>query len=278
MRYQLLRDFYLVFVSDIWESSTTKSGLITTNTALTAKQNAVEEVEDRGEFKRRYGYVIEVPVSFSDTALRMIDPGAPAPRRYISHDWIQMMANSGQRGYRPHENPSRLYYPSTFEEYETVKISDVAKRVDVNVNDLVYFEHTSTDMERYMGEYEYRGLKGYMFSIQANEILCVAKKSPIFINHVHYAKEKIFPQGGWVFVKLNMESWEEITLPGTKIVVKMAPEAKPLQGKIIAAQREDLTPGLDILFERDADAPITIDGEDMTCMSEDDVLAIIKPK
>ncbi len=278
MKFRHTRDFYLVWVSEIWENRQTKSGLLTTNAAYHAKNNVVDEIEDRGEFKRRYGYVLEVPASFSDNEVKLIDPGSPAPRRYISHDWLQSMANSGYRGYRPQDNPARLYYPSTFERYETVKMIDIAARVDVKVGDLIYFEHTATDVERYMGAYEHKGVKGHLFSIQVNEILCMAKKSAVFINHEHYAKEKIYPQGGWVFVKLNMESWEDITLPGTKIVVKVAPEALPLQGKIIAAQRADLKPGLDILFEREADAPITVDGEDMTCMHEDDVLAIIKPK
>lgn len=273
MTYQLTRDFYLVFVDDIWESRRTTSGLITSNTAI---HSSTEEVEDRGEFKRRYGIVLQLPATFSDDDLEMIDPGLPTPRKYVSHDWIQMMKNAGYRGYRDHENPAGKYYPSTWEGYDTVKISDRAKRVNVSVGDKIYFEHTSTDMERYMGPYTHNGLKGHMFAIQVNEILCSVKKSPIFLNHQHYVKEKITPQGGWVFVELDMESWESITTPNG-VIIKMAPEALPLQGNVLHAQNAGLV-GKTVLFTRDADAPVTVDGVEMTSMQEDEILAIIKPK
>lgn len=277
MKCSLVRDFFLVFVDDLWESHTTKAGLISSNTGWISGQNSSEETEDRGEHKRRYGIIVEVPCSYSDTALEMIDPGLPQPRKYVSHDWIQQMQNAGHRGYREHENPAGRYYPSTFEEYETVKMSDIGKRVDAKQGDKVYFEPRATDMERYMGAYNHNGLEGHLFSVQVNEILCVAKKSPILINHEHYVKEKIYPQGGWVFVEISMEDWKDITTPAG-VIIKVAPEALPLQGKILAAQREDLKPGLNVLFERDADAPITVDGVEMTCMQESDILAIIKPK
>lgn len=270
-RYQMLRDFYLVWVDQIWESKETKSGLITSNTNFIAKQNASEEVEDRGEFKRRYGYVMEVPASFSDNDVEMIDPGLPTPRRYVGHDWLQMMRIAGYRGYREHETPFTKYYPSTFERYETIKMSDIGKMVDAKVGDLVYFDHKSTDVERYMGPFK----EGHLFSIQVNEIMCVVKESAIFAGYNKYKERRIFPQGGWVFVKLNMESWEDITLPGTDIVIKCAPEALPLQGKVVAAQNKKLE-GKNVLFERDADAPITIGEQELTVMPESDILATIK--
>lgn len=273
MKFQLTRDFYLVFLDEVWESHVTPSGVISSNTSI---QNTNEELEDRGEFKRRYGIVLQLPASFSDTPLEMIDPGLPPPRKYVGHEWIQMMHLAGYRGYRDHEQPEKYYYPSAMEEYETVKMSDYGKKMNVQVGDKVYFEHTSTDMERYMGAYTHNGLKGHMFSIQVNEILCVAKKSPVFINHEHYVREKIYPQGGWIFVELNMESWQSITTPNG-VIVKMAPEALPLQGKVLHAQNSKLV-GKDVIFNQDADAPVTIDGVEMTSMQEGEILATIKAK
>lgn len=264
MRFQLTHDFYLVKLDEIWESRKTKSGIVTSNTAI---QNNNEELEDRGEFKRRYGIVVECPLSLSDNELELIDPGLPQPRRYVGHEWIQRNNLMGQRGYRDHENPRKKYYPSTFEKYETTKFSDL--KIDVKVGDKIYFDHKATDVERYMGKHE----GGHLFSIQANEILCKVKKSPVFLNHERYVHE-IFPQGGWVFVQINFESWTDITTP-SGVIMKVAPEAVPLQGRVVAAQKKELE-GKNVLFERDADAPITIDQRELTCMPESDILATLK--
>lgn len=267
MRYQLLRDYYLVQLDEIWESSKTKSGIITSNTAI---QNNVEEVDERGVFKRRYGTVIEVPASLSDNELDLIDPGSPQPRRFVGHEWIQHQNRLGQRGYRDHENPAKRYYPSTFEAYETTKFSDLAGLLDVKVGDRVYFDHKATDVERYMGRHG----SGHLFSVGAHEILCRTKKSPVFRNHERYVRTEIFPQGGWVFVQINFETWADITTP-SGVIMKVAPEALPLQGRVIAAQKKELE-GKNVLFERDADAPITIDTMELTCMQQSDILATLK--
>lgn len=265
--YQFLRDFYLVWVDSIWESGKTKSGLITSNTAI---QNNVEELEDRGSYKRRYGKILEVPASFSDNPVEEIDPGLPKPKAFIGHDWIEHQSQIGHRGYRLRENPQSKYYPSTFESIESIKFKDIKRLLSVKVGDTVYFEHFSTDVERYMGPYD----GGHLFSVQANEILCVLGERKIFESHSKYKRKEIHPQGGWVFVRINMETWEDITLP-SGIIMKVAPEALPLQGRIVASQRADQI-GKDVLFERDADAPITVDSKELTCMRQSDILAILR--
>lgn len=274
-KYQLVRDFYLVWVDRIWEDRKTKSGIITSALAVSNNSvkdhNALEELEDRGEYKRRFGRVIEVPASFSDADVDMIDPGLPQPRRYVSHDWIQGMKLAGWRGYRDHENPLDKYYPSTFERYEVITTSDIAKCVDVKVGDKIYFEHTCTDKERYMGRFD----GGHVFSVRVNEVLCAIREVSIFQGSPKYKRDRIFPQGGWVFVKLNMEDWKDITTPGG-IIVKCAPEALPLKGTVVAAQKKELE-GKSILFEADSDAPVIVEGRDLTCMRESEILATIKP-
>lgn len=267
MSYQLYRDFYLVTVDSIWEKTATKSGIITSHIPHIDQE---EEVVERGEYKRRYGRVLELPLSFSDNDFETIAPSNPAPRAYVGHDWIAWNHRRGQRGYRDHEDPRSKYYPSTFERYESTKFSSFNGIVDIKQNDLVYFDHQATDMDRYMGKYGDQ----HMFSIRVDEILAVFKKGPVFINHEHYVKSHIYPQGHWVFVEINMESWADITLP-SGIIMKVAPQALPLQGKVIAARRKELI-GKNILFERDADAPITIDDKDLTCMPESDILATLK--
>jgi co-chaperonin GroES (HSP10) len=267
---QLLNDFYLVLVDQVYESSTTKSGIITSNTAIIN-----HEQEDRGEFKRRYGRVLEVPMCFSDTVVEAVDPGNPPPRTYVGHEHIKRMRDAGYRaGTRQYDH--RVYYPGTFEKYDVVTCKDIAKRVDVNKGDIVYFREISTDVERHMGPYQ----GGQMFAVRVDEIHAVVKEAAVFEGYNAYKKRKIFPQGGWVFVQLNMETWEDITIPipgqAQGIIAKVAPEALPLQGKVLHAQRKQLE-GKNVIFHRDADAPITVDGKEMTVMVEDDILAIIKP-
>lgn len=267
MTYQLLVDYYLILVDSIWESTKTKSGIITSNTAI---HSSNEETTESGEHKRRYGRIIQCPVSFSDAQVDMIDPGLPQSRTYIGHEWLQFQNRRGQRGYRDHENPRKKYYPSTFEKYDVITCEDYAKHVNVKNGDLIYFDPKATDMERYLGPFNGQ----HMFSVRVDEILCVVKKSPVFVNHERYVRSTILPQGRWVFVELNFESWEDITLP-SGIVMKVAPEAIPLQGRVIAAQNKALE-RKNVLFERDADAPVTIDGKDLTCMRYDDILATLK--
>ncbi len=260
MKYRLLRDFYLVWLSQVWENPS-KSGLVTSATAMAnngAPVNALEQLEDSHELRRRYGSVLEVPLMFSDNMVDIINPGSPQPRRYVGHDWIEAQHQKQQ--------------PSTFEAYETVTMKDISKLVDVKQGDSVYFEPRATDVERYLGPYK----EGHLFSVRVDEILCKTKKSPIFLSHQHHVQEKIFPQGGWVFVQIDMEDWADITTP-SGIIMKVAPEALPLRGKCVAAQNSKLEKRT-VLFERDADAPIDIDGRSLTCMRESDILATIKTK
>lgn len=280
MTYQLTRDFYIVWVDDIWESKKTKSGIITTNTALHSKNNAKDEVEDRGEFKRRYGIVQEVPAVFSSEMVEMIAPLNPQPRRYVDHEHIQRMHNSQARGYRDirirlvngseyHEDPRAHYYPSTFDKYEVIGKDKFARGNDINKGDVVYFDHTCTDVEHYLGAYK----QGHLFAMSVENIMCVQREIQVFKGH-KLKQKRIFPQSKWVFVRLDMEDWKDV-VNELGLQVKMAPENKPLQGTVVAAQNKELE-GKTVLFERDADAPITVDNRELTVMRESDILATLK--
>lgn len=272
--YELTRDFLIVWVDNIWETAKTRQGIITLNDAFTAKQN-VEETEERGESKRRYGRVMSLPMSLSDDVMvDIIEPSSPQPRKFIGHEYIQKMNRRRERGFRNHENPRSRYYPSTFEKYEFVSVYDVAKNNTVKVGDKVYFTVNATDLERYLGPYK----DGHLFSMRADEILCTIKLSPIFQNHEHYTQKTIIPQNDWVFAQLDMEDWKDITkeIAGKTVYLKVAPEALPLRGKVIAGP--DGLKDKHIFFEREADAPINVEGMDLTCMRKIDVLATLKPK
>lgn len=270
---QLTNDYYLVLIDKLFESSKTKSGIITMNTAVLR-----EDVEERTEHKRRYGKVLEVPVNFTRDAVAMIDPGSPPPKRYVGHEWIEMMRSAGYRaGLRPYDE--KVYYPSTFEKYDTITCEDISKLVDVEAGDKIYFAESATEEERFMGPYN----GGLMYAIRVDEIQAKVKTGAVLEGYSGLQRTRIIMQGGWVLVRVDMETWEEITIPipgqAQGIVVKAAPEAKPLRGWIESvSHRKDLKTGDHIIFEKDADAPCTIEGKEYSIMKDEDILATIKPK
>jgi co-chaperonin GroES (HSP10) len=270
---QLTNDYYLVLVDQLFESSVTPSGIITRNTAVIS-----EETEERSEVKRRYGRVLEVPANFTDTVVAPVDPGLPAPKRYVGHEWIEMMRQMGHRqGVRPYDE--KVYYPSTFEAYDVVTCADIAKLVDAQAGERVYFSENATEEDRKMGPYQ----GGMMYAVRVDEIQAVVRKKAVFEGYNALQKERVVMQGGWVLVKLDMETWEEITIPvpghEQGIIIKSAPEAKPLRGWVEEVNhRKDLKRGDHIIFERDADAPCTVEGHDYTIMKDEDILATIQSK
>ena len=288
---QLLHDFYLIAVDQVFESNVTPAGIITSATAIID-----ENQEDRGKYKRRYGTVLECPVAFSDLVVDYIDSGVPRYKKYVSHDWIVYMNSLGY----DHYNSNQKYYPSTYEGDPQIKLSDIAKRVDVVKGERVYFREESTDPERFMGMYEGKR----MYSVRVDEIICSIRTITPFQGYNGYKQQRIVMQGNWALLQPNMETWEDITipLPGKPkeewLVTKVAPGAKwsvevdedsgkqnwkmtteglPLEGTIKSIRhRDDIKDGDQVLFMRDADAPITVEGKEYTCMYHDEILVKIK--
>lgn len=265
---QLTNDYYLVLVAQLFESRTTPAGIITMNTAIVNP-----ETEERTEHKRRYGTVLEIPANFTDADVSMVDPGLPSPRRYVGHEWIEMMRQAGySQGLRPYDQA--VYYPSTFEKYDTITCADIAKQVDVKKGDKIYFTENATEEDRFMGKYN----GGLMYAIRVDEIQAVVREMKIFTGMK--PQKRIYMQGGWVLVENDMETWEEISIPipgqPIPLVVKAAPEHKPLRGWVReVAKRPDLKVGDHIVYERDADAPCVVEGKELVIMKDEDILAKI---
>lgn len=267
---QLTNDYYLVLVDQLFESSTTPAGIITMNTAVVNP-----ETEDRTQHKRRYGKILEVPANFTDAHVDMVDPGLPSPRKYINHEWIEMMRQAGHRqGLRLYDE--RAYYPSTFEKYDTITCADIAQKVDAKKGDKVYFSENATEEDRFMGKYQ----GGSMYAIRVDEIQAVVREMKIFTGMK--PQKRILMQGGWVLVENDMETWEEISIPipgqAVPLVVKAAPQNKPLRGWVReVAKRPDLKVGDHIVYERDADAPCVVEGKELVIMKDEDILSKIRP-
>ena len=79
---------------------------------------------------------------------------------------------------------------------------------DVQPGERVYFHENATEEDRKMGPYQ----GGMMYAIRVDEIQAVIRKTTPFQGYTAFKKEEIVMQGGWVLVRPDMETWEEIAL------------------------------------------------------------------
>ncbi len=237
---------YITFTIDKRYEDVAKSGIILINTAWID-----DEESDRFIHKRLYGTVISVPLSYSDTKIRAIDPGLPQTKLYVGHDWIMDKIN---RGYKNHSNTD--YYPSTVDSFEFVTMYDLSRLVDIQPGDRIYFDEKITEPENFLGMHQG---KEY-FKAAINEIFCVVRGGEILM------------QSGWVLVEPDMETWEEITTP-SGIITKVKPEAKALRGFIRHIRnRNDMKPGQHIIYVSDADWTIKVEGKEYYVIQENDII------
>lgn len=255
---KILQDSYIVAVDQVYESSKTKSGVITLNQAYVD-----DEDEGRHANKRVYGTVLSCPASFSDTVVSLIDIGYPPAHGYTGHDTIQTKSNQGIS-----LSALPLYYPSTFEGFETITLADVARKTDIRVGDKVYFDYNVTEPDNALGKHS----NGHeMFRIQVDMIYAVVRREREDVAWTSWVN-KIYMQGGWVLVEPDMEDWEDIKTP-SGIYKKPSPEAKHLLGFIRHMQpRKDLKIGDKIVYINDANAPMRVEGVDYYCMHGNEVL------
>jgi co-chaperonin GroES (HSP10) len=267
---EILTDYYIVTIDKLYDDSETPNGIVTLNSAYIKD---AEDDENRFVHKRIYGEVIGCPAEFSaEEIVELIDPGLPAPKRFVSADYLQMRANQGYDG-RVYKK-DRSYYPSTFDEYEFTSLADVAKRTNIKKGQRAYFDYKSTEPENFLGKF--RGKD--MYKIRVDEIYCTVdfhrkilsgggSKAPRF-----KMIPKINMQGGWVLVEPDMETWEEITTP-SGIIMKPNPEVKDLRAKVAhIAFRHDVRRGDRIIFMKHADAIMNVEGTPYYCMHDSDIL------
>jgi co-chaperonin GroES (HSP10) len=265
---QIINDFFMISVDQKYESSKTKSGIITLNAA---HQNN-EEVE-RFEKKRIYGMVETCPINFSHQVVELVDPGVPAPRAYVGSDHIEAKAKAGHK-------MSREYYScSTWDGYETITMADIAAKSDIRRGDKVYFGEWVTEPENELGKHGKREL----YKVLPNEIICTVRDGEIIM------------QSDWCLVEPNMETWEENMIPTPVvvngkpltnpdgsiryrpkeewIVTKTQPEHKPLE----AFMRHftpfcELEEGDKIIYNQGANWPVIVEGKEYFAVQQGDVL------
>ena len=252
---RIYSDYFIVLVNHLYddEDKKSKSGIILLNQEWISPED-----DQRFKYKRLYGQCIGTPSAFTDTRVLPIDPGTPKPNPYVSSDDIQDLIN---RGYA--KNSRKDYYPSTFEGYEFNTLQDVAKLVDVKQDDKVYFNELATEPEGFMGKVKDGDKIKLMYKIRVDHIMGVVRDG------------KFIAQGGWLFVKPDMETWEEINTK-SGIIKKPRPEAKYLRGYV-----KHVRDGIDIktddhiMYTHDADWELTIEGQKMYAIQEKDILCTI---
>lgn len=265
---QIINDFFILSVDQKYESSLTKQGLVTLNTA---HQNDTEI--ERFANKRIHGYVESCPINFTRQVLDLVDPGAAAPRAYVSGDYIAAKARAGYK--MNHE----FYSCSTWEGFKRITVADIAAKCDIQRGDKVYFGEWVTEPDNELGKHRGRTL----YKAGCNEIICSVRDGSIIM------------QGDWCLVEPNVETWEDISIPTPFvmngqpltnpdgsirmrpkeewIVKKSQPENKPLE----AFMRHfspfcDLQQGDKIIYNYGANWPMKVEGVEYFAVLKEDVL------
>lgn len=239
-----LFNYYTIAIDKVFEDDgeITTSGIIKLNATWIDKEEG-----DRFKYKRLYGIVISGPYDFDDTAVAAISPGIPEPKAYVSHEQIEARVKTGDRHWSRSD-----YHPSTWTGYDIITMKEYANNVNVIADERVYFMETVTEDENYLGNSPDGKL---LYRCRVDQIICSIRDD--FENP---GSKKPVMQGNWILVDPDMETWEEITSEGG-IIMKMAPEAKPLRGTIKHIRRHpQLSPGDQIIYVQDSNWGITVEG------------------
>jgi co-chaperonin GroES (HSP10) len=241
-------DYFLVTVDQKYESEITPSGIITTNAAFVDVN--YKETDDRYRYKRIFGRVEACPRGFSNTTHSLVDPGIPAPTKYMSHDMICQRIRMGHR-----EMSRRNYNPSSFDDFEKITLADIGRKTDIRRFDKIYFDYRVTEPDNLVGSHDGKEL----YKVRVDQILCSVRDG------------QIITQGGWCLVEPNMETWDEITTP-SGIIMKPQPQAKYLEGVVRHIADGGIKPGDKILYEKNADWTVKVEGVDYYSIEEMDIL------
>jgi co-chaperonin GroES (HSP10) len=244
----------MVVVDQEFEVVKMKSGLQTLNAAYFE-----EEQESKYRFKRQWGTVVNVPALFTDKVFDVVDTGMPQQRKFIPSELIQAMANQGY-------TKLPTYWPSTFDEFEEIRLSDIGAKMDIEVGDKVYFDYQVTDKENHLGKHN----GGDMYQVNVDQIYCAVRRVRSKVDYRY--RNVLVMQGGWVLVKPDVETWEEIKTK-SGLLKKPKPEAKSLLGFVKHVRAGiDLKAGDHVVFEKNADYVVQIEGTMYYVMRERDIL------
>ncbi len=241
---QILHDYFIVELEQLWEVKKTKSKIITLNDAH-IQNRADDDDWERNKFKRIYGTVISCPRGYSDQKINPIETGSPQPRIYIGHDMIQERINEGFKDFAD----GKYYHPGLLESYKFTTTEGFGMLVDVKVGERVFIDPMELEPENLVG-----AVDGHPhFKIRVDSILG--------------AGSPIRGQGGWTWIRPIKETWEEITSKAG-IIMKPAPGYKNLVGTLLSGEQ--------VYFQTNSEWPFQIDGEEMYCTEEENILCVVE--
>jgi co-chaperonin GroES (HSP10) len=244
---------------------------------LTTKRFAEDDEKSNANFKpmmvqRHYGIVVGVPGRLSsDDKIRQVDPGFPAPSRYIPSEQVEAMvtnwiANNGKTNAPPVDSYSCL--PTFVHKWETADQFEM----EAQVGDKIYFHYNTVDDENLI---PYAGDKVY--KLKYSQALCVVRDGIIF------------PVAGTVLVEPIWEEGVEDLGEGKKgkvsqsgIVTELHEKPKHLEGIVryvcspMKGEETGLKPGDKIIYIQHADWEIDIEGKTFYVMKYWDILAKIE--
>jgi len=239
-----LLDYHIIKADSIYDTRPTETGLIRLNTAWYREEKEL----DRYERKLLTGTIVAKPIGYRDTNYMPIDPGFPNPKIFIGHDAIQSQRNQGVQP----EWDNTKYHPGICERINYATIADYGTTIDCEVGEKVYFHPSVTEPENLIGDDEYLAT--------VDQIICAVGKNG-----------DIRPQGGYILVKPNLESEDELKSE-TGLIVKDEVEAKLYEGTIAFCRKGfDLKSGDVILYQEASDWIIKIEGVDYYVMLEENI-------
>ena len=250
----ILRDHYMVTIDQEYDSVRMKNGLVSLNAAYLE-----DDQEKKYQFKRQWGTVVRIPPAFSNTVHDLIDTGIPQRRKFIPSEFIQMKANQGF-------TKLPKYWPTTFDKYNEITRSDLGAKMSVKVGDRVYLDYLVSEKENLLGKHKGKN----MYQVGVDQIYCVVRRERSRVDYRY--RNNITMQGGWVLVEPDVETWDEI-MTDNGLLKKPKPEAKALLGFVRHIDsRPDVKRGDHIVYARNADYVVVVEGKSYFVMKDSDIL------
>lgn len=201
---QIIDDFFMISVDQLYESSVNKDGILTL-----ASSWVNDKTIERFGHKRVYGRVEACPLSFSGKVVELIDPGYPNPKVHVSGEYIGRQRRMG------YKTDKLAYSCAGCDEYDVQTVADVAATCDIRRFDTIYFDPIVTEPDNYLGPHE----KRHLYKVLPTDVICVVRDGQIIM------------QGDWCLLEPVKETIEDITTP-SGIMMKPLPGEKYMQGTV----------------------------------------------
>lgn len=274
----------------------TKTG---TTLYLTTQQFTSDDTVDNSNFKptmirKHYGVVIGLPLRLTtDVKITQIDPGLPAPGRYLSNESVAGM----------------LKYASSWDclnsfEYEWKTSADL--EMEVKIGDKIYFHHNTVTNDNLVSE-----IGPKVYKLGYSNAICVVRYTPAGIEVTHKctseykcsngdswsswevldtkpfdAKTEIIPVAAHILVEPLWEEGVEDLGNGQRgklskfgIVSELHDHPEPLRGKVVATsspfkgEKRELEVGDNIIYLPHSDYEMEIEGKKYYVMKYWEIIA-----